>query len=98
MAQQAGPGPGEFRVEGLDVQALGRLAEIVTEILEENGWSYRQAGVLMGMSHGEVHRLSQGLEPNPKVAVLLTIQRVAGLPSLEDLLGEIEFPSMRIIR
>ncbi len=53
----------------------------------------------MGISHATIGRLRRAEESNPKVATLLTIQRLAKLPTLDALLGDpAESPSMRIIR
>jgi transcriptional regulator with XRE-family HTH domain len=96
MTEQPERLPAPLHVPGLSLPSMEHLAQIVSQILASHGWSARQAAGRMGLSEAEMSRLRHAQEPNPKVATLLTIQRVAGIPTLEALFGDP--PSRTIIR
>lgn len=58
-------------------------------------WSQRQAAREAGLTQSDWRRIEAGVK-DPKLSTLLRIQRVFGLSSLEDLLGQA--PSNRLIR
>jgi transcriptional regulator with XRE-family HTH domain len=87
--------PPHFTVPPLNAVHLHELGSRLRGLREAQGWRLADVAMEAGLSKGQMSELETGKVTNPGLAILLGLQRLYGLASIEELFGD--FPSHRAL-
>lgn len=78
---------------GAFVPLAGQFSRRLRERREAEGWSTRDLEEKTGIPKSVLNRYELEPGPNPSLAHLVELRRVFGLRSIEELFGEISYPT-----